>query len=51
MNRPVRTRMQGGVGRAGEKLALIRLRRIIRELVRTMSDYIVNKIIHKSITL
>ncbi len=25
MNRPVRTRMQGGVGRAGEKLALTRL--------------------------
>ena len=25
MNRPVRSRMQGGVGRAGEKLALTRL--------------------------
>ena len=25
MNRPVRTRMQGGVGRAGEKPALTRL--------------------------
>jgi len=24
MNRPVRSRMQGGVGRAGEKLALTR---------------------------
>jgi len=26
MNRPVRSRMQGGVGRAGEKLALTRFR-------------------------
>jgi len=32
MNRPVRSRMQGGVGRAGEKLALTRFRHFFETL-------------------
>ena len=31
MNRPVRSRTQGGVGRAGEKLALTRFISLFRE--------------------
>jgi len=34
MNRPVRSRMQGGVGRAGEKLALTRFRLLILKRIR-----------------
>ena len=33
MNRPVRSRMQGGVGRAGEKLALTRLAVLTNNMV------------------
>jgi len=33
MNRPVRSRMQGGVGRAGEKLALTRFRNFFLQIL------------------
>jgi hypothetical protein len=33
MNRPVRSRMQGGVGRAGEKLALTRFMLLFHQRV------------------
>lgn len=38
MNRPVRTRMQGGVGRAGEKPALTRLGSLPQKIMEIQVD-------------